>query len=62
MFSAGSILWLPHKQDIPHGHTLATEGLDGCFNHPVLILAADHAGNEAVVLIVRFRLYVSYQA
>lgn len=53
MYSEGSISWLPPKQDLPHEHALATEALDdGCFNHPVLILATDYTRHEAIILIV----------
>ena len=63
MYSEGSILWLPPRKDILDEHAFGTEALqDGCLNHPVLVLAADYTRNEAVILIVRARLYISYQS
>ncbi|KAH7386706.1 hypothetical protein DE146DRAFT_179389 [Phaeosphaeria sp. MPI-PUGE-AT-0046c] len=53
MYSEGSILWLPPREDILYEYALATDALDeGCFNHPVLVLAADYTHNEAVILII----------
>ncbi|OAL02754.1 hypothetical protein IQ06DRAFT_303404 [Phaeosphaeriaceae sp. SRC1lsM3a] len=53
MYLEGTIAWLPPRQNIQPEHSLGAEALDdGCFNHPVLILAADNARNEAVVLII----------
>jgi hypothetical protein len=55
MYSAGAILWLPPKQDVPSQHLLAANTIDeGCFNHPVLILCSDSTHTEVVVLLVCF--------
>jgi hypothetical protein len=54
MYSAGAILWLPSKEDIPSEYHFATESIEeGCFNHPVLILAADPTHTEVIFLLVR---------
>jgi hypothetical protein len=53
MYSAGSIYWLPPKEQICSDHLLTTDLLeDGCFNHPVVILATDSSHKEAALLIV----------
>jgi hypothetical protein len=54
MYPAGSIHWLLPRDRIPSEHLLAAQEVDeGCYNHPVLILAVDATFTEAAVLIVR---------
>lgn len=51
--SAGSILWLPSRSDIATEYSSAIKDFDeGCFNHPVLVLATNSAKTEVVVLMV----------
>jgi hypothetical protein len=52
-FSAGSILWLPAKDQIANEH-LDDAGTieDGCFDHPVLILAVKPGKKEVIILMV----------
>jgi hypothetical protein len=53
MYTSGAIFWLPPKSEIPTDHLMAASYIDeGCFNHPVLVLSADHARTEVVVLMV----------
>ena len=52
-FSAGTILWLPAKNEIANEHLDAAEIIeDGCFNHPVLILAVKPGNEEVIILMV----------
>lgn len=51
--SVGSILWLPPKSEVSGTNHYATNVMDdGCFNHPVLVLAANTARTEVIVLVI----------
>lgn len=49
---AGSILWLPKKDDIDQRLLTGTNIDEGCFHHPVVILSTDSVEGNATVLIV----------
>ena len=49
---AGSILWLPEKDDIDPRLLTGVEIDDGCFHHPVVILSTNLEDGKATVLIV----------
>ncbi|KAF2794703.1 hypothetical protein K505DRAFT_303510, partial [Melanomma pulvis-pyrius CBS 109.77] len=52
-FSAGAIFWLPAKNEIANKHLDAAETIeDGCFNHPVLILAVMPNRKEVTILVM----------
>lgn len=52
-FGAGTILWLPAKDDIAKEHLEVAGTIDdGCFDHPVLILAVKPGKKEVVILMV----------
>jgi hypothetical protein len=48
----GCILWLPKKEKIDPCLLDGVRLLDGCFDHPVVILSLDETEKGATILIV----------